>query len=133
MPFRPSRFCCTAIALAVLFIRFASAQILFDNTKAETAGNADWIIDTHQPIPSPAISGITSSSTESYWTGALSSWGVALAKLRNAGQISLAGNGLETLPTTGTITYGSGSNAQDLSHYQVFVVCEPNIRFTDAE
>src|ERR1035438_4107341 len=92
------------------------AQVLFDNTKAETAGNADWIIDTHQPIPSPSITGITSSTPESYWTGALSSWGVALAKLGNAGQISLPGNGLETLPSGGSITYGDSSNAQDLSH-----------------
>jgi hypothetical protein len=134
MPFRFVVLNRTAVTLAVLLlVRGAAAQILFDNTKAETAGNADWIIDTHQPIPSPAISGITAASAESYWTGALSSWGVALAKLRNAGQISLAGNGLETLPAAGAITYGSGANAQDLSHYQVFVVCEPNIRFTDAE
>ncbi len=108
-------------------------QILFDNTKAETAGNADWIIDTHQPIPSPTISNIVPSSAETYWTGALSSWGVALAKLRNAGQISLGGDGLETLPSGGRITYGDGTNPQDLSHYQVYVVCEPNILFSAAE
>ncbi len=111
----------------------ARAQVLFDNTKAETAGNADWIIDTSQPIPSPAISGITAGTSESFWTGALSSWGVALAKLGNAGQISLPGNGLETLPTSGRITCGDASNAQDLSHYKVYVVCEPNILFTATE
>jgi hypothetical protein len=111
----------------------ASAQILFDNTKAETAGNADWIIDTHQPVPSPTISNIVAGSSETYWTGALSSWGVALAKLRNAGQIALGGNGLETLPANGSITYGNGGNAQDLSRYQVYIVCEPNVRFSDAE
>ena len=59
----------------------ACGQVLFDNTKAETAGNADWIIDTSQPIPSPSITGVTASTAENYWTGALSSWGVALAKL----------------------------------------------------
>lgn len=111
----------------------AGAQILFDNTKAETAGNADWIIDTHQPVPSPSMTGITAGASENYWTGALSSWGVALAKLRNTGQISLAGNGLETLPSSGRITYGDGSNARDLSHYKVYVVCEPNILFTANE
>ena len=114
------------------------AQVLFDNTKAETAGNADWIIDTHQPIPASfagvsGISGITASTPEAYWNGALSSWGIALAKLANAGQISLSGNGLETLPSGGRITYGDASNVQDLSHYQVYVVCEPNILFTAAE
>ncbi len=108
-------------------------QILFDNTKAETAGNADWIIDTHQPIPSPTITNITSGTAENYWIGALSSWGVALAKLRNTGQITLGTDGLETLPSGGRITYGDGSNAQDLSHYQVYVVCEPNILFTATE
>ena len=126
----------TLCAWAVLTLAAPSpvcAQILFDNTKAETAGNADWIIDTHQPVPSPTITNITSGTAESYWTGALSSWGVAVAKLRNSGQITLGGDGLETLPTTGRITYGDGSNAQDLSHYQVYVVCEPNILFTTTE
>src|SRR5229473_8136261 len=75
----------------------AQGQVLFDATKAETAGNADWIIATNQPIPAPSITNITSSTAETYWTGALSAWGVALAKLRNSGQISLPGNGLETL------------------------------------
>ena len=29
----------------------APPRALFDNTHAETAGNADWIIDTDQPEP----------------------------------------------------------------------------------
>jgi hypothetical protein len=103
-------------------------RFLFDNTKAETAGNADWVIDednsTPQRIPTPAQSTITASTVETYWTGALSSWGIALVK---------AGDNVETLPTTGAITYGNTSNAQDLSNYDVFVVDEPNILFTAAE
>ncbi len=103
-------------------------KFLFDNTKAETAGNADWVIDedngTPQRIPTPAQSTITSSTKETYWTGALSSWGIALVK---------AGDYVETLPTTGSITYGNSSNPQDLSNYDVFVVDEPNIVFTAAE
>jgi hypothetical protein len=125
------------VATAAVILGFscfpAKAQVLFDNTKAEMAGNADWIIDTHQPIPSPSITTITASSPETTWTGALSSWGIALAKLRNSGQITLGGNGLETLPSGGRITYGDNSNSQDLSHYQVYVVCEPNILFTASE
>jgi uncharacterized repeat protein (TIGR01451 family) len=136
MPTRSTRFLSViarlVCALCALSLS-AHGQVLFDNTKAETAGNADWIIDTTQPVPSPSITGITASSSESYWTGALSSWGVALAKLRNANQISLSGNGLETLPATGAITYGDAANPQDLSHYQVYVVCEPNILFTATE
>ncbi|MBS1513075.1 MAG: hydrolase [Bacteroidetes bacterium] len=102
-------------------------KFLFDATKAETAGNADWVIDedsSPQQFPTPAQSTITSSTAETYWTGAISSWGIALVK---------AGQSVETLPSTGTITYGNTSNAQDLSKYDVFVVDEPNIRFTTAE
>jgi hypothetical protein len=103
-------------------------RFLFDNTKAETAGNADWVIDedngTPQRIPTPAQSTITASTVETYWTGALSSWGIALVK---------AGDYVETLPTTGSITYGNTSNPQDLANYDVFVVDEPNILFTAAE
>lgn len=64
---------------------------------------------------------------------ALSAWGVALAK---AGVTSI-----ETLPvfvsptstTRSSITYGNATNPQDLSNYEMFVVCEPNIAFTAAE
>ena len=102
-------------------------KFLFDNTKAETAGNADWVIDqdaSPQQTPTPLQSTITASTAETYWTGAISSWGIALVK---------AGQTVETLPSTGTITYGNTSNPQDLSNYNVFVVDEPNIRFTAAE
>ena len=103
-------------------------RFLFDATKAETAGNADWVIDedggSPQRIPTPAQSTITSSTAETYWTGALSSWGIALVK---------SGNSVETLPSGTAITYGNTGNPQDLSNYNVFVVDEPNIRFTAAE
>lgn len=130
--------------LATGCVATAQTKILFDATKAETAGNADWIIDadTHnlnwnpgpvtsggnesnaQHYPTPAQSGITPGTSETYWTGSLSSWGVALAKLNYV---------VETLPYTGQITYGNTSNAQDLSHYKVFIIDEPNILFTAAE
>ncbi len=103
-------------------------KFLFDATKAETAGNADWVIDedggTPQRTPTPAQSTITASTAETFWTGALSSWGIALVK---------AGNSVETLPSGTAITFGSATNPQDLSHYDVFVVDEPNILFTSAE
>lgn len=103
-------------------------KFLFDATKAETAGNADWVIDednsTPQRIPTPAQSTITASTAETYWTGAISSWGIALVK---------AGNTVETLPSGTAITYGNASNPQDLSNYDVFVIDEPNILFTTAE
>lgn len=103
-------------------------KFLFDATKSETAGNADWVIDEDggvpQSIPTPAQSTVTAGTPETYWTGAISSWGIALAKL---------GHTVETLPATGSITYGNAGNPQDLSNYQVFVVDEPNNRFTTGE
>ncbi len=103
-------------------------KFLFDATKAETAGNADWVIDednsTPQQVPTPLQSTITSSTSETYWTGALSSWGIALVK---------KGQFVETLPSGKSITYGNAGNPQDLSKYNVFVVDEPNVRFTAAE
>ena len=103
-------------------------RFLFDAKHAQTAGNADWVLDadnaTPQQIPTPLQSTITTTTTETYWTGALSSWGIALAKL---------GHTVETLPSSGSLTYGNTANAQDLMNYDVFVCDEPNILFTTAE
>ncbi|MER5642117.1 putative Ig domain-containing protein [Kitasatospora sp. NPDC002227] len=100
----------------------ATHRVLFDNTKAETAGNADWIISTSQPDP---LGQNANPSTETSWTGAISAWGVALQK---TGRYSL-----KTLPATGSITYGNASNPLDLSNFDTFVLPEPNIRLSDAE
>ena len=108
-------------------INSAIKKFLFDATKAETAGNADWVIDedaSPQRIPTPAQSTITTSTAETFWTGALSNWGIDLVK---------SGNFVETLPSGTAITYGNSSNTQDLSNYNVFVVDEPNIVFTATE
>ena len=126
----------------------AQIKILFDNVKGETSGvSSDWTVDADlhnmnwgtagtgytcgscfksnpQKIPTAAQSGITASTAENYWKGALSAWGVDLAK---------RGYIIESLPYTGAITYGNSSNLQDLSHYKVFVMCEPNTRLTIAE
>ncbi|HEU4717808.1 MAG TPA: T9SS type A sorting domain-containing protein [Bacteroidia bacterium] len=120
-------------------------KILFDATKAETAGNADWVIDADQHnlgysngpavagqgnesnaqhIPTPAQSGITANTPETFWNGSLSNWGIDCVK---------QGYEVETLPYNGTISYGNSSNAQDLSNYKVFIICEPNIVFSAAE
>ena len=122
----------------------AQVKILFDCTKAQTAGNADWVIDADvhdvywhpsalvgqghgsdpQILPTPAQSTVTSTSAETYWEGSLSSWGIDCVNY---------GYEVETLPVTGQITYGNTSNAQDLSNYKVYVMDEPNIKFTTAE
>ncbi|MFI1534695.1 hydrolase [Streptomyces anandii] len=96
-------------------------RVLFDNAHAETAGNADWIISTSQPDP---LGQDPSPSVEADWTGALSSWGVALQK---TGSYSL-----KTLPSGSSLSYG-GSSSTDLSNFDTLVLPEPNTLFTSAE
>ena len=114
-----------AILVAVVSTPPASAavvhRVLFDNSKAETAGNADWIISTSQPDP---LAQNSSPTSETSWTGAISSWGVALQR---TGAYSL-----KTLTAGSTITYG-GSGALDLQNFDVFVMPEPNVLLSTAE
>ncbi|MGW1208585.1 hydrolase [Streptomyces sp. NPDC002499] len=94
-------------------------RILFDDGHAEEAGNADWIISTSKPDP---LSQDSTPSAETDWTGALSSWGVALQK---TGSYSLK-------TATSALTYG-GSSTTDLSNFDTLVLPEPNTLFTTAE
>ncbi len=136
------------IPLIILYLLtsklIAQNKILFDNTKAETASNADWTIDSDlfnlgigssgpyiggsqsnpQRFPTPAQSTITATTPETYWTGGISYWGIDCVK---------KGYSLETLPWNGQITYGVTTNPQDLSNYKAFVVDEPNILFTASQ
>ncbi|MFI8825511.1 hydrolase [Streptomyces sp. NPDC053431] len=96
-------------------------RVLFDNSKAETAGNADWIIGTGQPDP---LTQDPTPTVETDWTGALSAWGVALQK---TGRYAL-----RTLPSGGTITYGTTA-ATDLRNFDTFVLPEPNVRLSASE
>jgi hypothetical protein len=104
-------------------------RFLFDATKAQTAGNADWVIcenTSGTPIrfPNPLQSTVTATTLENYWRGGISAWGIALVK---------EGHSVETLAPGASITYGSTTNAQDLSNYDVYVVDEPNVLFTTAQ
>jgi hypothetical protein len=122
----------------------AQVKILFDATKAESAANADWVIDADvhnlswnpngctscggnesnaQRLPTPTQTAVTSSTPETYWEGSLSAWAIDCVK---------KGYWVETLPFGTAITYGT-TNAQDLSNYNIYVVDEPNILFTSAE
>ena len=124
----------SVFTLIVFLSTNAQIKILFDATKAEMAGNADWVIDSDsklnnesnpQRIPTPAQSGITASTSETYWNGGISAWAIDLVK---------QGYYVETLPRTGgVISYGNPNNNQDLSNYKVFIVTEPNSQFTMAE
>ncbi|HEY2323389.1 MAG TPA: Ig-like domain-containing protein [Thermoanaerobaculia bacterium] len=103
--------------------------ILFDAAHAQTVGNADWTLDedscgTAQRLPTPDQAGITSSTAETYWSGGFSAMGVDLVK---------KGFHVESLPVGARISYNDSTNAQDLSHYNVFVIPEPNIVFTSTE
>ena len=117
-------------------------SFLFDASKRENAGSADWQIDADgtesvplytggttvetkaQRVPTPSYTGITSTTSETYWKGAISAWAVDLVK---------RGNLVESLPNGSSITYGNTSNPQDLSNYAVYVVVEPNRLFSAAE
>jgi hypothetical protein len=117
-------------------------KFLFDASHLENAGSADWLIDADgtenvptytggttveikaQRFPTPSYTGITATTAENYWRGAMSAWAVELVK---------KGELVESLPTGTAITYGDASNVQDLSNYDVFVLIEPNRLFTVAE
>lgn len=99
-------------------------RALFDATHAETAGNADWIIDTDMPLPLPDQSTVGPATPRTYWLGAISSWGIDLVK---------RGYQVATLAAPNAITYGDTSKPYDLSKFDVFVVPEPNTPFTAVE
>lgn len=122
-----------------------SKKILWDGLHAETESSADWSVDEDaytvgwntsgacaagvegkpQQTPTPAQSGITAGTVETYWNGGNSAWAVALVK---------AGYTIESLtPCAASITFGNAGNPQDLSNYSVFIVNEPNTVFTAAE
>jgi hypothetical protein len=142
---------CSRLLVTVVFLCLAfhatAASFLFDATKAEMAGNADWVIDADahnlgfgasdgsgvvgagnesnpQRYPTPDQSTVTASTAETYWEGGLSAWAIDLVK---------KGHHVETLPYNGRITWNDGTNPQDLTNYNVFVTVEPNILFTATE
>jgi hypothetical protein len=102
----------------------APKRALFDNTHAETAGNADWIIDTDMPLPLPDQSTVGPATPRTYWLGAISSWGIDLVK---------RGYTVATLASPNAITYGDATKTYDLMNFDVFIVPEPNTLFSAAE
>ena len=117
-----------ALASAVLVLSLAAPawaaapRALFDNAHAETSGNSDWVIDTDQPVPLPAQSTVGPATARTYWLGGISSWGIDLVK-----------RGYQVATNIAPITYGNASNLYDLSKWDVFILPEPNTRFTAAE
>ncbi len=107
-----------AIALIVFGQNLMAARFLFDYTKNETAGNADWIIDGDYPYPQPS-----NPTSPTDWDRAISSWGYALYEM---------GHEVVTLPPDSAITYGT-SSPMDLSNFDVFIMVEPQNPLTQAE
>ena len=96
-------------------------KVLFDHTGWEDGGtSAYWIIDTHEPNPSPA-----NPAVETDWNGGISCLAFDLLK---------KGYTVQTLPASGgRITFHDSTNAQDLSNYSVYVIPECYRLFTAAE
>ncbi|MBS1766368.1 MAG: PKD domain-containing protein [Acidobacteria bacterium] len=96
-------------------------KVLFDHTGWEDGGtSAYWIIDTHEPDPSPA-----NPAVETDWNGGISCLAFDLLK---------KGYTVQTLPASGgRITFHDSTNAQDLSNYAVYVIPECYRLFTAAE
>lgn len=147
-PMRMNPFPTAALALSLPLLLFQpdarGAKFLFDANHAEADANADWVVDADlhngnwnssgnfttggnesnpQRIPTPAASGISAATAETYWQGALSSWGVDLVK---------RGHSVETLPANSNLVWNTGG-AQDLTNYDVVVICEPNTLLKTAE
>lgn len=95
-------------------------RVLFDNTKHEQAGNADWVAFDSGRFATPAHP-----LRETDWNGGLSAWGFALYQ---TGRYDI-----EELPPGGRITFGDSTNPQDLTAYDAFIVPEPNNKFSAAE
>ncbi len=100
----------------------AAKRALFDAAHGEQAGNADWVVDDQRPTPAPAERGIGPRTPGTWWTGAISTWGVELVK-----------RGYTVRTNSRPLTFGDAANALDLSRFDVLIVPEPNRPFTSAE
>ncbi len=104
----------------LFFINLTLARrVIFDYTKNETAGNADWVVDHDYPYPIPS-----NPSSPTDWDGAISSWGYALYRL---------GFEIVTLIPSYGITYGNPNNPLDLSTCEIFIMVEPQNPLSDNE
>ncbi len=101
------------------FSRLYSYKVLFDWTRDETAGNADWVVDRDYPEPLPH-----NPQDERDWDGAFSSFGFAIYSTLHDTVYILH---------NAQITYHNNQNPMDLSNFDVFIIPEPQNPFTESE
>ncbi len=112
------------LLLLILFILLSyspiySYKVLFDWTKDETAGNADWVVDRDYPNPRPE-----NPQNERDWDGAFSAFGFAIYEMLHDTVYILH---------NAPITYHDPENPMDLSNFDVFIVPEPQNPFNENE
>jgi hypothetical protein len=111
-----------------------AARWLFCARCLPNAGlRADWVIDAIDfpgtfseavRFPDPDQCGVGADTPETFWMGAYSSWGIELVR---------AGHWVETITRYGRITYGDCDHDQDLSFYDVLVIPEPQMVYSQDE
>ena len=142
-----------AVALVLAAGPSRAQRVLFDARHGQTAGNADWIVDADssqqiwsdyrcarlghhhsaQRFPTPPQATIGPDTPETVWSGGISAWAVDLVQdaLDPARGRDWT---IEQYPWDAPeLTFGDPMNPQDLASYDVLVLCEPNVLFTDGE
>jgi len=147
---------CTALFVLFVLSQSLAAEtlrVLFDGRHGQTAGSADWIVDADasdqywdtfrceqggnhhsaQRFPTPPQEDVRLDTPETFWSGGISAWALALAKdsLRPERGRSWR---IEQYPWDAPgFSFGDPTNPQDLSGYDVLMLVEPNVLFTDDE
>ncbi len=98
----------------------ADYRVLFDHSRDENHHGVPWVIDDDEPLPLPEHPW-----GDDGWRGPLSD---LAQRLRMTGRYSL-----ETLPPEGSVTWLKNDNSQDLSLFDLFVICEPHRSFSPEE
>ncbi|HYH46684.1 MAG TPA: hypothetical protein VEG34_13445, partial [Thermoanaerobaculia bacterium] len=132
----------------------AAQKVLFDARHNQTAGQADWIVDADtsqlkfrnfqcssgttnhhsaQRFPTPPQAAIRPDTPETFWDGGISAWAVALAKDALDAARGRAWQIEQYAWDAPPMTFGDAATPQDLSQYDVLILCEPNLPYTVGE
>lgn len=146
-------FCCVFL-VALIAVPIHAQRVLFDARHGQTAGAADWIVDAEtaelvfldfqcrqsnlrhqsgQRFPVPPQETITLQTPETVWSGGISAWAVDLVKDALDPERGRDWRIEQYAWNAPEMSFGNPANPQDLSNYDVLILCEPNHLFTDAE